>query len=73
MATYSKEVDNGVAPQNMRTIEEIATGKTNTTMKYFNMMEERFSNIVCGHVNCQINTTKYRYSVRYTKRYLGSR
>ncbi|MCL2115409.1 MAG: AAA family ATPase [Methanobrevibacter sp.] len=71
MAVYSKEVDNGVTPQNMRIRGGHSTGKTTTTMKYFSMMEERFTNVVCVHVNCQINTTEYKIFSKIYKRLFG--
>jgi cell division control protein 6 len=71
MAIYSKEVDKGIAPQNMRLVGGCATGKTTTTMKYFSMMKERFTNVVCVHVNCQINTTEYKIFSKIYKKLFG--
>jgi cell division control protein 6 len=71
MAVYSKEVDNGVPPQNMRLMGGISTGKTSTTMKYFSLMEERFNNVICVHVNCQINTTEYKIFSKIYKKLFG--
>ncbi|MCL2115070.1 MAG: AAA family ATPase [Methanobrevibacter sp.] len=71
MAIYSKEVDNGITPQNMRLIGGCATGKTSTTMKYFSMMEKRFTNVVCVYINCQINTTEYKIFSKIYKKLFG--
>lgn len=71
MAIYSKEVDNGIAPQNMTLIGGCATGKTTTITKYFSMMEQRFNNVVCVHINCQINTTEYKVFSKIYKKLFG--
>jgi cell division control protein 6 len=35
------------------------------------MMEKRFSNVVCVHINCQINTTEYKVFSKIYKRLFG--
>ena len=71
MIRFSKGLKNGKLPQNMMLIGKYATGKTSTILKYFNLIEERFNNVICVHINCQINKTEYKIFTKIYKRFFG--
>lgn len=73
MISFCKGLKRGHQPQNMMLVGKYATGKTSAILKYFSLIEERFSNVVCVHVNCQVNKTEYKVFSKIYKRLFGDR
>lgn len=71
MIGYCRRLKGGHQPQNMMLVGKYATGKTSTILKYFSLIEERFSNVVCVHINCQVNKTEYKVFSKIYKRLFG--
>lgn len=60
MAIYSKGVKKGEIPSNMLLKGGRATGKTTTVKKFFELIEEKYENVLTVHVNCQVYRTEYK-------------
>ncbi len=60
MAIYSKGLKNGEIPSNMLLKGNKSTGKTTTIKKFFEILKERYDNVLTVHVNCQIYRTEYK-------------
>ncbi|OQD59025.1 Cdc6-like protein [Methanobrevibacter arboriphilus JCM 13429 = DSM 1125] len=71
MVSFCRGLKNGHPPQNMMLVGKYATGKTSTILKYFNLIEERFNNVLCVHINCQVNKTEYKVFTQIYKRLFG--
>ena len=59
MASFSRRIEENLAPHHMMLTGPFATGKTSTTKKFFQLLEEIYSEKVkCVHINCQFNETE---------------
>lgn len=70
MAIASRGLNYNNRIENMHITGSYATGKTTTLIKYFQLIEENFNNVLPVHINCQIHRTEYKvFSKIYKKLY----
>jgi cell division control protein 6 len=71
MAILSKGIREGLAPSNMVLNGKTATGKTSSLLKFFEILEKRYDNVITVLINCQINRTEYKIYTKIYKRISG--
>lgn len=64
MALHSQRLKGGHPPQNLVLIGSFASGKTTAVKKFFELIEEYYSDTICVHVNCQTHTTEYKVFIK---------
>lgn len=71
MAVHCRHLKKDNKPQNMKLIGPCASGKTTAVKKFFELLEEHYSNAVCVHVNCQTHTTEYKVFIKIHEKLFG--
>ncbi|KZX15524.1 AAA family ATPase [Methanobrevibacter curvatus] len=71
MAILSKGIREGLTPSNMILNGKTATGKTSSLLKFFELLEKRYENVITVLVNCQINRTEYKIYTKIYKKIFG--
>lgn len=71
MAIHSRHLKQNNRPQNMTLIGPCASGKTTAVKKFFEVLEEHYTNAYCVHVNCQTHPTEYKVFIKIHERLFG--
>ncbi|WP_295721672.1 AAA family ATPase [uncultured Methanobrevibacter sp.] len=60
MAFHSRRIEHNRAPHHMLLKGRNATGKTSTLKRYFQLVCERFHNVLTVYINCRLHRTEYQ-------------